>query len=160
MLFQNPKSDNDVNFICSEISDEMLIFCSSSTILEFDNGFSVNWSLIELYRLIYTEKYFIKWLLRVIRWSEIVVIELMVVIQNQYAQENVLKMENKWFLSFSSVGYFCHKSIILIKATTLSYNYRIPVSLLCKDVLSNLIFFKISYKYANLITKSLSINLE
>lgn len=39
MLFQNPKRDNKVNFIFSEESDEILIICSSSKVVKFDNGF-------------------------------------------------------------------------------------------------------------------------
>lgn len=41
MLFQNLKSENAENFIRNEEFDEMSIDCSSSVVVKFDNGFSV-----------------------------------------------------------------------------------------------------------------------
>lgn len=65
MLFQNPVSDDQVNFIRIEESDEMSINCSSSVIAKFHNGFSVNRFLIQLYCSISSGKHFTKLFLKV-----------------------------------------------------------------------------------------------
>lgn len=40
--FQNPKSEYENNWICSEESEEMSINCSFSVVLKFDGGFPVS----------------------------------------------------------------------------------------------------------------------
>lgn len=55
----------------SDESNEMLI--PFSVVVKFYKGFSVNGFLIQLYPLISSGKFFIKWLLTNIKWSEIVI---------------------------------------------------------------------------------------
>jgi hypothetical protein len=60
MLLQNLKSENEENFIRNEESEEISINCSSSVVVKFGNGFSLNGSLIQLYYTVSSGKYFSK----------------------------------------------------------------------------------------------------